>query len=107
MKLKIIILLSLLMSVTSLFAQQKLQVSGVVKEKSTSLPAIGVSVKVKGTTNGAVTDIDGGYTLSNVPSNATIVFSYIGMNTIEEPLNGRTKINVLLYELLQLETIFK
>lgn len=86
------------MSVTSLFAQQKLQVSGVVKEKSTSLPAIGVSVKVKGTTNGAVTDIDGGYTLSNVPSNATIVFSYIGMNTIEEPLNGRTKINVLLTE---------
>lgn len=98
MKFKFIILLCLLISVTPLLAQQKVQVSGVVKEKATNLSAIGVSVKVKGTNSGTVTDMDGNYTLSNVPSNGTLVFSYIGMNTIEEPVNGRTKINVLLTE---------
>ena len=42
-------------------------VTGVVTEKATGYPAIGVSVLVKGTTNGTITSMDGDYTLSNVP----------------------------------------
>ena len=81
-----------------MFAQQQITVSGTVLEKSTGDPAIGVSVLVKGTTNGIVTDIDGKYTLRNVASNATLVFTYIGMTTVEENVNGRTAINVTLSE---------
>ena len=101
MKLKFIILLSLLMSAASIFAQQKLHISGVVMEKATNLPIIGASVKVQGTSNGTVSDINGEYSLNNVPTNATLVFTYIGMNAIEEKVNGRTKIDVYLTEASQ------
>lgn len=46
-------------------------------------PLIGASVFVKGTTNGTTTDLDGNYTLENVPSNAIITISYIGYKTQE------------------------
>ncbi|MGI6074004.1 MAG: SusC/RagA family TonB-linked outer membrane protein [Fermentimonas sp.] len=85
----------------SVFAQQQITVSGVVMEGMTGDPAIGVSILVKGTTNGTVTDIDGNYTLSNVPSDATLVFSYIGMLSVEEEVNGRTKIDVVMSEDVQ------
>ncbi|HBX45478.1 MAG TPA: hypothetical protein DEG28_06320, partial [Porphyromonadaceae bacterium] len=62
-----------------LFAQEQITVKGVVTESASGQPAIGVSVLVKGSSNGTVTDIDGNYTLTNVPDNATLVFSYIGM----------------------------
>lgn len=52
-------------------------ISGVVLDNLGD-PAIGATVMVKGTTNGCSTDIDGNYTLNNVPDNATIVFSMIG-----------------------------
>ncbi len=97
MKLKLMLCLCLLLSVTSLFAQN-LTVTGVVTEKATGLPAIGVSVFVKGTTNGNVTSVDGDYTLENVPGNATLVFSYLGMITQEIPVDGQRVINVLMAE---------
>ena len=74
---------------------ENLTVTGVVTEKATGYPAIGVSVLVKGTTNGTITSMDGDYTLSNVPKNATLVFSYVGMTTQEVPVNGQTVVNVL------------
>ncbi len=76
---------------TVLWAQKK--VSGVVMDKDANMPLIGCNVVEKGTTNGTVTDLDGNYTLE-VGDNATLQFSYIGMSTLEEPLNGRTVINV-------------
>ncbi|MBZ4675083.1 MAG: TonB-dependent receptor, partial [Dysgonamonadaceae bacterium] len=100
MKLKLNFILTLLLVPLFAFSQQ-LNVTGTVTEKSTGDPAIGVSVLVKGTTNGTVTDINGKYNLSNVPGNATLVFSYIGMTTVEEPVNGRTTINVSLSEDVQ------
>ena len=48
---------------------------------------------VKGTTTGTITDFDGKYTLE-ADANSILVFSYLSMKTIEEPVNGRTKIDV-------------
>ena len=102
MKIKTIIFISCFLFCSSLlFAQQQITVSGTVTETTTGDSGIGVTVLVKGTNNGTVTDIDGNYTLNNVPSNGTLVFSYIGMSTVEEPVNGRTTINVSLSEDVQ------
>ena len=97
MKAKLMLCLCLLLAATTMFAQN-LTVTGVVTEKATGYPAIGVSVLVKGTTNGTITSMDGDYTLSNVPKNATLVFSYVGMTTQEVPVNGQTVVNVLMNE---------
>ena len=59
----------------------------------TGEPVIGASVVVEGTTNGTITDFDGKYTLE-ADANSILVFSYLSMKTIEEPVNGRTKIDV-------------
>ncbi|NOX64209.1 MAG: TonB-dependent receptor [Chlorobi bacterium] len=56
----------------------------------------GVTVLVKGTTNGTVTDLDGKYTLSKVPTNATLRFSFVGMQSKEIPVNSRYVIDVTL-----------
>ena len=53
---------------------------------STGESVIGASVLVKGTTSGTITDIDGNFKLDNVPSNATLVVSYIGYQTQEIPV---------------------
>lgn len=74
-----------------LWAQGK--VSGVVMDKELNEPLAGVNVLQKGTTIGTVTDIDGKYSL-DVDANAILVFSYLSMKTIEEPVNGRSVINV-------------
>lgn len=98
MNAKLTLCLGLLLGASSSIVAQNLTVTGVVTEKATGYPAIGVSVLVKGTTNGTITSIDGDYTLTNVPKNATLVFSYVGMTTQEIPLNGQTVVNVLLTE---------
>ena len=76
-------------------------VTGKVIEAATDLPAIGVTVMVKGTTNGTITSTDGTYELKNVAPDAVIQFSSVGMRTIQEPLNGRSIINVVIEEDLQ------
>lgn len=77
--------------------QQTMQVTGVVKD-GTGEPLIGVNVVQKGASNnGAITDIDGRFTL-NVPANATLVFSYIGYKTVEVPVNGQRNLSVKLQE---------
>ncbi|HAR38007.1 MAG: SusC/RagA family protein [Bacteroidetes bacterium GWD2_45_23] len=101
MKIKIVTFFSFLLCSFTLPAQQQISVTGTVTEGATGDPAIGVTVLVKGTTNGTVTDMDGNYTLNDVPVTATIVFSYIGMTTTEEPLNGRTVVNVIMTEDVQ------
>lgn len=76
-----------ILSLSVLFAiqvkAQNLTVTGSVSDDSQSL--IGVSIQVEGTTNGSLSDIDGNYTISNVPSNAVLVFSYIGYQTQKLP----------------------
>lgn len=58
--------------------------------KSDNEPLIGVSILQKGTTNGVVTDIDGNYELQIQGGEATLVFSYIGLQTQELKVNART-----------------
>lgn len=67
-----------------------IRVSGVVMSEGEPLP--GASVLVKGTHNGTVTDVDGKYILT-VPADATLVFSFIGLKTTEQKVNGRSVIN--------------
>ena len=74
-----------------LWAQGK--VSGVVMDKELNEPLAGVNVLQKGTTIGTVTDFDGKYSLE-VGENAILVFSYLSMKTVEEPVNGRSVVNV-------------
>lgn len=71
-------------------------VSGTVTDASGPLP--GASVVVKGTTNGTQTDFDGNFTIDNIDSSATLVFSYIGYSTQEIAVNGQGTINVVLEE---------
>ncbi|WP_052739119.1 SusC/RagA family TonB-linked outer membrane protein [Pontibacter korlensis] len=74
---------------------QSVTVSGrVVDEGGSALP--GVTVLQKGTTNGAATNVDGSYTLNVSGSSPTLIFSYIGYQTQEVPVNGRSSINVSL-----------
>ncbi|HTN69345.1 MAG TPA: SusC/RagA family TonB-linked outer membrane protein [Dysgonamonadaceae bacterium] len=73
----------------------QVQVSGTVKD-NTNEPLPGVSILVKNTTRGGVTDLDGRYNIS-VPDNQSIlVFSYVGMQTQEININGRTSLDVTL-----------
>ena len=88
--LKAIFLCILLVVSSSLFAQNI--VTGSVKDDTgQTLP--GVSVVVKGTTTGTVTDIDGKFSLS-APANATLSFSFVGMQTKEVAIGGQRKIDI-------------
>ena len=81
----------------NMFSQQTTKITGKVTDGSgSSLP--GVSVVVKGTTNGTITDINGAYVIANVPVNATLQFSFVGMKTQDVPVGGKTTINVVLDE---------
>jgi hypothetical protein len=75
------------------------QVSGTISGKVTDIngqPLAGASVIVKGTIIGAQADFDGFYTLSNVPQNSILVFSYIGYMEQEFSLENSGRINVVL-----------
>ena len=91
MRKSFILLLAFFLCVTGY--AQKLTISGVVIDKDLNEPLTGVNVLVKGTTTGTITDFDGKYTLE-ADANSILVFSYLSMKTIEEPVNGRTKIDV-------------
>ena len=83
------------------FAQQQ-TVTGTVYDES-GLPLIGVSVQEKGTSNGAITDIDGKFSVKLSPEatgggGKILIFSYIGYKTQEVSLDGRTDIQVTMSE---------
>lgn len=75
--------------------QQNIKVKGKVKNPAGELLP-GVTVLVKGTTNGTITDIDGNYSLINVPANATLVFSFVGMKKNEIAVGNKSVIDVVL-----------
>lgn len=77
-------------------SQQK-SVSGKVTDNA-GLPLPGVTVVVKGTTHGTVTNADGQYSIPNIPENATLQFSFVGMRSQEVVVGGQTAINVSLEE---------
>jgi len=84
----------LLLIVQSALFAQNITVKGTVKSADGStLP--GVSVVVKGTTNGTITSIDGNFAVS-APSDGILVFSFVGFETTEVRIAGKTQINVTL-----------
>lgn len=91
---KLLLLPALLVIGGSAMAQ--ITVTGTVSDAVGPVP--GVNIVVKGTTNGAQSDFDGNYSLSNVASDATLVFSYIGYATQELAVNGQSTVNVTLSE---------
>lgn len=88
--------LLLLLGCVSTYAQN-ITVKGNVKSATEQDGVIGANISVKGQATGTITDMEGNYTLS-VPSNATLVFSFIGYDTQEVAVGGRTTINVTLKE---------
>uniref|UniRef100_UPI003217FD9F SusC/RagA family TonB-linked outer membrane protein n=1 Tax=uncultured Draconibacterium sp. TaxID=1573823 RepID=UPI003217FD9F len=77
--------------------QKKLEIKGKVTDKNGE-PIPGVSVLVKGTTTGIVTNLDGEYSLSVPENTEVLVFSFVGLETQEVEINGRSAINVQLEE---------
>ncbi|WP_299578002.1 TonB-dependent receptor [uncultured Sunxiuqinia sp.] len=78
-------------------SQQSISIQGKITDSSGQMLP-GVAVVVKGTTIGIVTDFDGVYKLSNVPADATLVFSFVGMKTQEIAVNGKAQIDVTMVE---------
>ncbi|MGQ9621436.1 MAG: SusC/RagA family TonB-linked outer membrane protein, partial [Bacteroidales bacterium] len=90
------LLFLLLVTVSSFLAVGQIQITGIVTAKDDGSIIPGVSVVVKGTTIGTITDAKGFYVLS-VPGGAqTLVFSFVGYKTLEEQIAERTKIDVAL-----------
>jgi len=86
----------MLMPKTNVNQQQK-SVSGKVTDTS-GVPLPGVSVVLKGTTMGAITDENGKYSLSNIPENAVIQLSFVGMKSKEIVVGNKTIVDVILEE---------
>jgi TonB-linked SusC/RagA family outer membrane protein len=76
--------------------QQSISVSGKVTDNQTGEAMLGVTVVVKGTTIGVLTDASGKYKLSVNDKNATLVFSFIGYGTQEIQIVGKTTVDVVL-----------
>lgn len=98
----LLIFLGVLPAIMLLFSStvmaQTLSISGKVTDKNSQEPVIGASVLIEGTTNGTITDVDGNFMLSNVPSKGNLVVSYIGYATQKLPINGKTNFTIALAE---------
>lgn len=93
---KLFVALTLLLSVTFLSAQNQITIKGTVTDAgSETVP--GASVLVKGTAQGTITDVNGKYTIQASP-NAVLVFSFIGYQSKEIPVDNQTTINVQLQQ---------
>ncbi|RKD17988.1 SusC/RagA family protein [Pelobium manganitolerans] len=90
LRLLLLIVIGLASSITA-YAQTTVK-GKVTDDTGMGLP--GVSVMVKGTTNGTQTDANGNYALSVPGKNAVLVFSFIGYTAVEKPLNGQATVNV-------------
>lgn len=84
---KLTVLFMLLLSITSLYAQQ-FNITGSVFDKKLNEPIIGASVLVKGTSNGTITDMDGKFSLKNVTKGSVLTVSYIGYEPQSITING-------------------
>jgi len=86
--------------------QQQIKVSGTITDASTNQAVPGVNITIKGTVTGAISDLNGNYTITASDSNVTLVFSFIGYSTQEIALAGRTAVNVaLISEVSQLNEV--
>jgi TonB-dependent starch-binding outer membrane protein SusC len=87
----------ILLTASDFQSQQEQTVRGkVTNARGESIP--GATVIIKGTSKGGITDSNGEYILANVPGDAVLVFSFVGMQTQEVEVNGRSSISVTLGE---------
>jgi len=91
------IFFTLLCSISLSIYAQNITVRGTVSDAAGE-PLIGVTVQVEGESTGTVTDFDGKFTLLNVPSDASLLFTYVGMQPQTIKLNGRTTLSVTMTE---------
>lgn len=87
---------ALLLAIGSVFAQDRTVTGKVTGTDGSGLP--GVTIQVKGTATGSTSDVNGGFSLANVPSNGALVFSFVGMKTQEVAVDNRSTINVTMLE---------
>lgn len=82
MKRKLMFLMTFLFIGIGLMTAQTSRVTGLVTSEEDGQPVVGASILVNGTTLGTITDIDGKFTIANVPSSAkTLRISYVGLNS--------------------------
>ncbi|MBO0323608.1 SusC/RagA family TonB-linked outer membrane protein [Muricauda sp. CAU 1633] len=93
-KLKYVFVFAVLVSIQGAMAQT---ITGTVSDEA-GVPLPGVNIVEKGTNNGVTSDFDGNYGITVSDSNATLVFSYLGYQTIEIAVSGRTTIDLTLQE---------
>ena len=86
----------------NVFAQQQVTVTGNVKDEKGE-PIIGANVIVKGTGTGSVSNVDGDFSLVNVPNGATLEISFIGYLNQDVKVNGTKPISIILEEDSKLE----
>jgi len=72
---------------------QNITVKGKVTDSQTGETLIGLNVVIKGTVRGVITDVDGNYVMPNCPPDAILVFSYVGYEQLEIPVEGKTTID--------------
>jgi TonB-linked SusC/RagA family outer membrane protein len=85
-----------LLTFDTLYAQERISVSGKITDATNGQPLIGAGVLVKGTGTGTQTNIEGDFTLANVPSNATLVVNYLGYQQLEVAVNNQSTLNIKL-----------
>ena len=94
----ILVCCALLMFISvNAFAQQQVTVTGNVKDEKGE-PVIGANVIVKGTGTGSVSNVDGDFSLPNVPNGATLEISFIGYLNQDVKVSGTKPINIILKE---------
>ncbi len=79
-------------------SQQVGKVTGTVVSQ-TNEPIPGATVIIKGTSLGTITDVDGNFSIDNIPDDAILSFSFVGMKTVDIPVAGKQQINIVLEEL--------
>ena len=88
-----------LISIVPMYAQQTRKVVGKIIDFKTGEELIGVNVKIKGTTKGTISDLNGNYSLEGVNLNTDILqFTYVGYRELQEAVKNRSVINVQLSE---------
>ena len=90
--LRALLIVAMLVIPLSSFSQT-ITVKGKVTDAQTGETMIGLNVVIKGTVRGVTTDIDGNYTMTNCPPDAVLVFSYVGYEQLEVPVQGRTVVD--------------
>ena len=93
-RLATVLLLMCLIGIQNVLAQGELLVKGSVTDKNTHEPLIGVTVKVKGSTRGTVTDLDGNYQIS-ASADAVLEFSYVGYLQEDHKATSRLDVKLL------------